>query len=96
MDRVVVTSGGLILWECPGCNEMHSVWTDKNKPSPFKHSKMHSWDGSKVSPTIVGLIEVMVASYMTCQCRISNGHITFLDGCTHRFRDQVVPMLPWD
>lgn len=100
MDYVKVTTDGLMLWECPGCNDMHSIWTHPTRPNPYGLPK-HTWNGSKNSPTISQIIINKTSNPITntpkvCCCYIRDGQIDFLSESTHRLAGYIVPMLPWD
>lgn len=86
------------LFECPGCGEWHRVrvegpnpcWTFNGDiykptfgPSLLVRGKKYDPDTKKTTPYV-------------CHSFVKNGHVQFLNDCTHEKAGQTVPMLDWE
>ena len=104
-----IAVGGLGFF-CPGCREMHVVWTGDG-PGP-----RWGWNGDAVRPTFTP--SVLVRSVQTerdesgrwtgefvldgagnplprvCHSFVTDGRIQFLDDCTHALARQTVDLPP--
>lgn len=78
---------GQYMFYCPGCEEHHLVWTDKD------NTPCWNFNGDVENPTVSPSILVR-APYpdriRICHSFIRNGKIQFLNDCTHKFKGQTV------
>lgn len=93
MHYAKMTSTGLLMWDCPGCNEAHGAHT--KQPNPLTGAKWQ-FNGDFTAPTLTPSVHVKIEGKTKCHCFITSGIIHFLDDCDHNLKGQAVPMLPWD
>lgn len=104
--------GGRVGFMCPGCKEMHQVrvegegrplWGfngDYDRPTftpsvlvtgvQTEQDEKGRWTGEWVYGPDGKPLPLVCHSFVT------DGHIRFLDDCTHGLRGQVVPLKPFD
>lgn len=75
-----------LFFECPGCGCLHGVEPDR-----------WNWDKDPVSPTLRPSILVTWTHGerripKRCHSYVRNGHIQFLNDCTHSLKGQTVPL----
>lgn len=107
LSRVLrsIAGGGLGFW-CPGCREMHVVWTGDG-PGP-----RWGWNGSAERPTFTPSVLVTGVKQLTdeqhaawmrgeplpdavpqrCHTFVTDGRIQFLADCTHALAGQTVDL----
>lgn len=86
-------TAGIYMFLCPGCNEIHQVWTDKaDGVEPW------SYNGDVDRPTINPSVKVTMPNRTTmgvndiCHSFIRNGNIEFLSDCTHSLAGKTVEL----
>jgi hypothetical protein len=85
--RLENTFGQYLFW-CEGCQEYHSVWTDKR-------DGVEPWgfNGDVDKPTISPSILVRGGEHnRTCHSFINNGMIQYLNDCTHSLAGKTVEL----
>ncbi len=87
------TKGVYQFW-CPGCKEVHQVWTDKDDGvDPW------CYNGNVDKPTISPSIKVTMPNRSTmgvndiCHSFIKDGKIEYLSDCTHSMAGKTVAMI---
>ena len=100
--------GGLVGFMCPGCKEMHQLrvegegsWGfngDYDRPTftpsvlvrfkQIERDERGEWTGEWVRDATGNPLDSVCHSFVT------DGHIRFLEDCTHELRGQVVPLKP--
>lgn len=86
--------GNALVFECPGCECLHSVYVT----SPGTGATVWSWNGSVDRPTITpsilvnGRAECLNPAVPRCHSFVVDGRIQFLSDCTHRLAGQTVDL----
>lgn len=70
------------LFWCPGCNCAH--WFS------VRGQLIWQWNGDMIKPTVNPSIRVIGID--TCHSFIKDGNIQFLGDCTHKLKNQTVPI----
>lgn len=69
-------AGGVILFWCAGCDELHQVHV--NDP---KHANSWTLSGSLESPTLTPSLKQVHGT--PCHCFVRNGRVDYLSDCGH-------------
>ena len=88
--KLLEKTKGVYQFMCPGCKEIHQVWTDKE-------DKVSPWDfnGDINKPTISPSILVQWScgnKKFKCHSYIKNGEIQYLSDCTHELAGQIIEL----
>lgn len=91
---------GQYIFNCPGCNEIHSVWTDIRDGVT-----VWSFNGNIDKPTVQPSVLVRYPANPNaieefgewrteriCHSFITDGKIQFLNDCTHHLKGQTVDL----
>lgn len=82
---------GFYTFYCKACKHHHAVWTQEYQQNhPFWH-----WNGSMESPTFWDSLKIVSQNKgveTICHFFIENGHIRYLNDCTHDLHNQIVEM----
>lgn len=89
----VTNEKGTFLMHCPGCDQLHQIWTEKavNRPQ-------WGFNGDMENPTFTPSLLVKGTmgnnhEPVTCHSFIRDGQWQFLNDCTHKLAGQTVPMV---
>lgn len=85
------SSGEMLLFECPGCEQMHGIYVRGQHPSVW------GWNGSLDLPTVTPSILVRwthgeAHEPRVCHSFLRDGQMQFLCDCTHALAGQVVDL----
>lgn len=81
------------VFRCPGCESGHTV--------RVQGEGKWGWNGDVVRPTLTPSVFVnapgpyFTASAPSCHSFVKDGHIQFLDDCSHALAGQTVPLPEW-
>lgn len=77
------TSNGVLLFWCPGCQQLHGVWTET--PNPVTGAKW-TWNGDLYVPTFSPsiLLQGVNGSHFRCHSFVREGVIEFCQDSEHR------------
>lgn len=93
MAKIRLHSGGLYVFNCPGCKSSHYI--------PIEGPKAWAWNGSLDAPTFKPSIVVWTEEYREpnflipatrCHSYVTDGSIQFLGDCTHELAGKTVPL----
>lgn len=92
-DLIRKVEDGFLFW-CPGCNEPHMVWVDKNNPLT---GARWTWNGDMKLPTFSPSINVTVdqVGNVTKRCHffVRSGQISYCSDSFHSLAGKEVPMV---
>lgn len=89
MDRVHRLTDNILLFFCPGCDEIHRVRIAGDGPK-------WTWNGSLESPTLSPAIyHHMDDKYRRCQCEIIDGEIRYTMDSMHCLAGQTLRLRAW-
>lgn len=77
-----------VLFECPGCGEMHAVTTT----APNQLGAKWTWNGSYERPTITPTILRQDNGKTVCHVSVSDGNATFLGDCPHALSGSTIEL----
>lgn len=80
------------LFDCPGCQCAHGVWTTRANKKGAMWSYNGDPDKPTVNPSIVVRYQLQSGSTHVCHSYIRDGHIEYLDDCTHELRGKTVTL----
>lgn len=98
--------GGRVMFWCPGCNQAHHVTVDGSRGWTFNGNG----DRPTISPSVLvkGVVPITDEEHATimaggaiypvplvCHSFVTDGHIKFLNDCTHKLAGQTVPLPDW-
>lgn len=93
MARAIVTSDGLLIWECPApsCGN-HAV--------PIEGEKKWNWNGSVDLPTLMPSVKVEWTwgeeeIQKRCHFFLTEGKVAFCPDSTHSLAGQTVELAEW-
>ncbi len=72
-----------IMFTCPGCNDFHAV-------TVIDDGGAWGWNGSLTAPTFTP--SVLVTGVGRCHSFVTDGHIRFLNDCTHALAGTTVAL----
>ena len=93
--NVISESDGILLFRCPGCNNLpHQI---RIKQSPNKCCWGFNNDFDKPTFTPSYLLQWIGANDQNCVCHsfITDGNIQFLNDCTHDLAGQTIEIPQW-
>lgn len=82
-----VTDNGMLVFYCPGCRELHGVWT--KEPNPMTGAKW-TWNGDLIKPTFSP--SIVVNGKPKCHSFVRAGMIEYLNDCEHGLAGKTVPL----
>ena len=90
-----VGNDGMLYFWCPGCQDMHGIWTEK--PNDLTGARW-SWNGSYTKPTFKPSIFSNKGrtnpTMPACHSYVIDGKIKFLNDCTHELAGKTVDLQP--
>jgi hypothetical protein len=90
---------GMLIFECPGCNESHFVRVAKHA-NPEVREPVWTWNGDVDKPTVNPSLKIStsVEGKRTTQCHffLRDGNFHFCNDCRHELAGKTVPMSDWD
>lgn len=81
----VINVPGQYLFYCPGCDQVHAVWTDPKFPNP-KNKCVWSFNGDRYKPTFTPSLDIKGQ----CHSIVTNGNIYFCPDSVHHLAGQTV------
>jgi len=88
--RTVKDSPGTFLFNCPGCNRVHQIWT--NKDTSPNSNVTWGFNGDMNKPTFTPSLLVKWGREYVCHSFIRDGNWEFLGDCTHKLAGKTIPM----
>ena len=81
------TSNGVLLFWCPGCQQLHGVWVES--PNPMTNAQW-SWNGNLYLPTFSPsiLVRGTHGANFRCHSFVRDGVIEFCQDSEHRMAGQ--------
>lgn len=88
---------------CPGCKQLHQIWTKEFTNTSNPNHPKWSFDGDMEKPTFSPSLLINKnradpeRDIHQCHSFIRDGQWQFLSDCTHELAGKIVPMIPvWD
>lgn len=97
-------AGDLMIWWCPGCNRAHGIRIAELSAQAENFGPAWSWNADVDRPTFAPSVLVQYngadagidgAPPAVCHSFVQDGHMKFLEDCTHALAGQTVPIPEW-
>lgn len=92
---LVRATDGVLMFFCPGCHEIHGVWTEK--PNELTGARWN-WNGDMVKPSFTPsiLVHGSDGALPRCHSYVTNGTINYCPDSGHALAGQnvILPVNP--
>lgn len=87
------TDSGVLLFWCPGCHELHGVWTESPNPTT---KALWTWNGDLILPTFSPSVLVLGVAGVQFRCHsfIRDGVIEYLADSEHTLAGKKMSLPP--